>query len=209
MPRVVLIAMTLGAAVGLASASSAGVVDFSGLNGVDASDGNGQTFAWTSDGVSGTVTLFANWTNLPNQNGPIRTATSSPASLAAPFVGTLTMSFSQPVEVSLLATFSSLLNDGADGGRIERVRLSTAEDVDFFPAPNTTALYAGAGRIRSRPTTSIASIRRSPFGDSWARAVPATTRSSTPAVAWASVKRSTWPSPASRNHRPAPCSRRP
>lgn len=143
--KTVPIAIPLWFASCLASLSPASVIDFSGLDGVDASDGNGQTFAWTSDGVSGTVTLFANWTNLPDQNGPIRTATRAPASLAAPFIGTLGISFSQPVEVSLLATFPSLLNDGVDGGRIERVSLSTAEEVAFFAAPNTTALYTGAG----------------------------------------------------------------
>jgi hypothetical protein len=64
--------------------------------------------------------------------------------LANPFVGTLTLSFSRPVELTLSTTFASLLNDGLDGGRFERVSL-TASGVAFSPHLGTTAVYSGAG----------------------------------------------------------------
>jgi hypothetical protein len=126
-----------------------GVIDFTGLNGAAASDGSGQSFPWSFGATTGSVTISATWSNLPDQGGPIRTATAGGATLASPFVGTLMFSFSRSVELSLSATFPSLLNDGLDGGRFERVSLSTAAGVVFSPKSGTTAVYTGAG------TTSI------------------------------------------------------
>ena len=139
------------------------VIDFSGINGVNVADGNGQSFSWSSGAITGMVVLSADWTNLPDQGGPIRTATAAGATLASPFVGTLTISFSQPVQINLSATFSSLLNDGIDGGRFERVVLSTVGPVTFAPGPGTTAIYSGQGTqsitaddmFSDSPTTSI------------------------------------------------------
>jgi hypothetical protein len=123
----------------------AGTIDFSGIDGADVSDGNGQSFPWSFGGIAGSVALSASWPSLPDQGGPIRTATSPFATLANPFVGTLTLSFSTPVELSLSATFASLLNDGLDGGRFERVSLSASSAVTFQPQPGTTAIYTGTG----------------------------------------------------------------
>ena len=137
----------LAAAILLSMASIAGAepIDFSALNGADASDGNGQNFTWTFGGQSGTVNVRATWPDILQIDGAMRTPVRGPASFANPFSGTVTFTFDAPVEVSFLATFPSLTRDGLDGGRFEQVRLSSPGQVQFQPAPDTTAVYAGTG----------------------------------------------------------------
>ncbi|HYW80764.1 MAG TPA: hypothetical protein VE890_14380, partial [Thermoguttaceae bacterium] len=115
------------------NAALGAAVDFTGLDANTVSSGTGQTFPWTLGPTSGTVTLTADWNLVYSLDGSLRTAAKAPADLANPFIGTLNLSFSEPVQVSLLATMQGLLTDGIDGGRIERVSLSTAGDVVFQP----------------------------------------------------------------------------
>jgi hypothetical protein len=120
-------------------------IDFSGLSSSDVSDGDGQAFLWTGGGHSGTVIVRANWPDVTPISGALRTDTRAPASFASPFVGSLTLTFSEPVELILRATFPSLLRDGLNNGRFERVQIAAAAPTIFSPLPDTTAVYAGAG----------------------------------------------------------------
>ena len=150
-------------------------IDFTGLSETDVSDGDGQTFVWSSGPMIGTVILSADWSNLPDQGGPVRTATSFPATLSDPFVGSLTLLFNRPVQLTLAATFSSLLNDGQDGGRYERVTLSAPGPVTFHPLSGTTAVYTGIGAqsitaddtFSLNPTTSIWGFVGAGFSDTY------------------------------------------
>jgi hypothetical protein len=137
-------------------------IDFSTLTSANVSDGNGQTFAWTAAGRSGTVVVQANWANVTQVDGALRTSTRAPASFENPFVGTLEFTFSEPVDALLRATFPSLIRDGLDGGRFERVQASTAEAATLHALVGTTAIYTGSGtnaiiaddQFSETPTTS-------------------------------------------------------
>jgi hypothetical protein len=120
-------------------------IDFSALSGPDASDVNGQNFAWAFGGQSGTVNVRATWPDVLQIDGAMRTPVRPPASFANPFTGTVTLQFDAPVEIAIAATFPSMTRDGLDGGRFEQVRLSSAAGVQFQPLIGTTAVYSGAG----------------------------------------------------------------
>jgi hypothetical protein len=120
-------------------------IDFSALNGADASDVNGQNFAWAFGGLTGTVNVRATWPEVVAIEGAMRTPVRPPASFASPFTGTVTLQFDAPVEIAVAATFPSMTRDGLDGGRFEQVRLSSAGQVQFQPVIGTTAVYSGAG----------------------------------------------------------------
>jgi hypothetical protein len=134
----------IGIVLVMATSAHAERINFTGLNSADVSDGDGQTFAWTAAGRSGAVVARANWPNVTAVNGALNTDTQGGASLGNPFVGTLSLIFSEPVEVILRATFPSLLRDGLNGGRFEQVQLA-APGVAFASLPGTSAIYTGAG----------------------------------------------------------------
>jgi hypothetical protein len=120
-------------------------IDFTALSGPDVSDANGQNFAWTFGGQTGTVNVRATWPDVVQIDGAVRTPVRAPASFASPFAGTVTFQFDTPVEIAISATFPSMTRDGLDGGRFEQVRLSSAAQVQFQPRIGTTAVYSGAG----------------------------------------------------------------
>jgi hypothetical protein len=140
-----LLTAILGATLTCAATARAERIDFSSLSAGDVSDADGQAFAWTGGGRSGTVTVRADWPNVTAVDGGLRAETRGPTSFASPFIGNIVFTFSEPVQITVPANFASLLRDGLSGGRFERVQLSSAEAVTFAALPNTTAIYTGAG----------------------------------------------------------------
>jgi hypothetical protein len=120
-------------------------IDFAALSGPDASDANGQNFAWAFGGQTGTINVRATWPDVVAIDGAMRTPVRGPASFASPFTGTVTVQFDSPVEIAVQSTFASMTRDGLDGGRFEQVRLSSAAAVQFQPIIGTKAVYSGAG----------------------------------------------------------------
>ena len=51
----------------------------------------------------------------------------------------VSFAFSEPVQIQLDASFASLLRDGQNNGRFERVQLSSAEDVTFASPESRTS----------------------------------------------------------------------
>jgi hypothetical protein len=128
-----------------ATTARADRIDFSALVGSDVADANGQNFPWQFGAASGNVNVKASYPQVLQINGAIRTPVQPPASFGSPFFGTVTLTFDQPVELAVLATFASLTRDAIDGGRFEQVQLASSGAVAFSPAAGTTAIYTGAG----------------------------------------------------------------
>ncbi len=120
-------------------------IDFSTLVGSDVADASGQSFPWQFGAASGTVNVKASYPQVLQINGAIRTPVQPPASFGSPFFGTVTLTFDQPVEIAVLATFASMTRDALDGGRFEQVQLTSSGGVSFSGAAGTTAIYTGAG----------------------------------------------------------------
>ena len=129
----------------MATTARADRIDFSALVGSDVADANGQNFPWQFGAASGTVNVKASYPQVLQINGAIRTPVQPPASFGSPFFGMVTLTFDQPVEVAVLATFASMTRDAIDGGRFEQVQLTTSGAVAFSAADATTAIYTGAG----------------------------------------------------------------
>lgn len=120
-------------------------IDFTGLTGANVSDADGQTFSWSLGSNNGTVNVKSSYDTVQAIDGSLRTPVKPPASLASPFTGTLTFAFDRPVQINVLASFASLINDGLEGGRFEEVQLSAPNSVTFGPSNGTLAMYSGAG----------------------------------------------------------------
>ena len=125
--------------------AAADAIDFSSLDVNALTDPAGQDFDWQFEGESGIVNVQADWSNVFQIDGALRTATQSPASFADPFHGTVHFKFDAPVQLRLLATFASLTRDGLDGGRFEQIRFNSNGNATFSGDPETSAIYSGEG----------------------------------------------------------------
>jgi hypothetical protein len=129
----------------LATTARADRIDFSTLVGTDAADADGQNFPWQFGAQSGTVNVKASYPQVLQIDGAMRTPVQGPASFGSPFFGTVTFTFNQPVELAVLATFTSMTRDDLSGGRFEQVQFTSPGAVAFSPAVGTNAIYTGAG----------------------------------------------------------------